>query len=212
MSRAASTLLATLGLFVAVAAASEADIDASNPSRLIETAATTILQDLDVHRAEYLKDPTKLEAVVTRTLLPHFDSDYSAQLVLGRHWSTATPEQRRRFVEAFYHSLLRNYSSALAGFKSNRLKVMPFTGDAAAVNATVRTLVRRSNGENVAVNYTLHRVNGEWKAWDVVIEGISYVKSFRDDYGAAVDRDGLDKLIQRLESQATAKPVATNKS
>jgi phospholipid transport system substrate-binding protein len=211
MSRAASTLLVAVGLLVGAAVAGDAEIDASNPSRLIESAATAILQDLDAHRAEYRKDPAKLEVVVTRILLPHFDTDYSAQLVLGRHWTNATAEQRRRFVEGFYHSLLRNYSSALADFKSNQLKVLPFTGDAAAVSATVRSQVRRSNGENVAVNYTLRRVNGEWKAWDVVIEGISYVKSFRDDYGSAVDRDGLDALILRLEAQAAGKTAATAK-
>jgi phospholipid transport system substrate-binding protein len=211
VSRALRVMWVALGL-AAVGSAAEATIDASNPGRLIETAATVMLQDLDAHRAEYLKDPLKIEALVTRTLLPHFDTDYAAQLVLGRHWASATPEQRRRFVDGFYHSLLRNYSSALAGFKGDRLKVLPFMGDPNAASATVRTQVRNNSGEIVAVSYTLRRVNGEWKAWDVVIEGISYVKSFRDDYGAAVDRDGLDALIARLESQAAAKPVATKKT
>jgi phospholipid transport system substrate-binding protein len=200
-----------LGLVTAGVAA-DATIDASDPARLIESAATAMLQDLDAHRAEYVKEPAKIEALVTRTLLPHFDTEYAAQLVLARHWSAATPEQRRRFIDGFYHSLLRNYSSALADFRGDRLKVLPYKGDANATSATVRTQVRKSSGENVAVNYTLRRVNGEWKAWDVVIEGISYVKSFRDDYGAAVDRDGLDALIATLESQAAAKPAASKKS
>jgi phospholipid transport system substrate-binding protein len=204
-------MLMAAGL-AAVSAAADATIDTSNPGRLIESAATVMLQDLDAHRAEYLKEPVKIEALVTRTLLPHFDTDYAAQLVLGRHWAGASADQRRRFVDVFYHSLLRNYSGALAGFKGDRLKVMPFMGDPNAATATVRTQVRSNSGGNVAVNYTLHRVNGEWKAWDVVIEGISYVKSFRDDYGAAVDRDGLDALIARLESQATARPVAVKKT
>jgi phospholipid transport system substrate-binding protein len=211
MKRTLQMLLWTVGL-VTTSVAAEATIDASNPGRLIESAATVMLQDLDAHRAEYLKQPDKVEELISRTLLPHFDTDYAAQLVLGRHWAAATPEQRRRFIDGFYRSMLRNYSSALAGFKADRLKVMPFTGDAKAVSATVRTQVRRNSGENVAVNYTLRRVNGEWKAWDVVIEGISYVKSFRDDYGAAVDRDGLDALIVRLEAQAAGKTAATKKS
>ena len=208
-----SWLTAALAAVLATAAmAAEPVVDTSDPGKLIQSAATAMLQELDAHRAEYLKDPARLEGVVTRILLPHFDTDYAAQLVLGRHWSAASPEQRRRFVDGFYHSMLRNYSSALAGFKGDRLKVMPFAGDAGkAVTATVRTQVKSSSGEMVAVNYTLHKTNGEWKAWDVVIEGISYVKSFRDDYGAAVDRDGLDALIARLETQAATRPVV-NKS
>jgi phospholipid transport system substrate-binding protein len=209
---AAAAAPAATAAAAAPAAAGEANVDTSNPGRLIETAANSMLQDLDAHRADYLKNPAKIEALVTRLLLPHFDTDYSAQMVLGRHWTNATPEQRRRFVEGFYHSILRNYSSALAGFKGDRLKVVPFSGDPAAATATVRSQVRSSSGENVSVNYTLHRVNGEWKAWDVVIDGISYVKSFRDDYGTAVDRDGLDALISRLELQAAGKPAAPRKS
>ena len=66
-------------------------------------------------------------------------------------------------------------------------------------NATVRTEIKRSNGTRIPVNYSLRKVNGEWKAWDVVIEGISYVKSFREDFGAAIDQQGLDAVIERIE-------------
>lgn len=193
-------LPALLALTLAAHAA-EPVIDTSNPSRLIEQAANAMLADLEAHRAEYQGDPAKLEALVTRTLLPHFDSEYAAQRVLGRHWTGASAEQRRRFIDGFYHSMLRTYSGALAGFRGDRLKVLPYRGDPAATTAQVQTRVRTSSGD-VAVDYTLRRSNGEWKAWDVTIEGISYVKSFRDDFGAAVDRDGLDALIARLESQA----------
>lgn len=177
-----------------------AEVDASAPDKLISSAASVMLRDLDAHRAEYVKDPKKIESLVDRVLLPHFDSQYAAQLVLGRHWAAASPEQRKRFVDGFYHSLLSNYSSALAGFTGEQLKVLPFRGDAAASSATVRTQVRKNDGGTVAVNYSLRRVDQSWKAWDVVIEGISYVKSFRDDFTAEVDRNGLDALIAKLES------------
>lgn len=177
-------------------------VDTSDPATLISSAAQVMLKDIDQHRAEYLKQPEKLEAVVTRVLLPYFDTDYAGQLVLGRHWASATPEQRKRFIDGFYHSLLRSYSSAMAGFSGDRLKVLPYRGEANATSATVRTQVRKSDGATVAVNYSLRRTDKGWKAWDVVIEGISYVKSFRDDYGAQVDRDGLEALIKRLESSS----------
>lgn len=185
----------------AAAAASPASVDATDPGTLIQSAAQAMLKELDAHRDEYRHDPAKINAMVDRILLPHFDTDYSARLVLGRHWNTATPAQRQRFVDAFYHSLLDNYGTALLDFTSDRLKVLPYKGDAAATNATVRTQVRKNDGTVVAVNYSLHRTAKGWMAWDVVIEGISYVKSFRDDFSSEIEAKGVDALIDRLEKQ-----------
>lgn len=201
----------------APANAAPATVDNSDPGKLIESAAQAMLSDLDAHRAEYKKDPTKIDALVDRVLLPHFDTAYSARLVLARHWNEATPEQRQRFVDGFYHSLLTNYGNALVDFTSDRLKVFPYrSGEGAnANNATVRTQVRKDDGSAVAVNYSLHKTDKGWMAWDVIIEGISYVKSFRDDFGAEIDQKGLDAVIQRLEKeasgQAPAKKVADAK-
>jgi phospholipid transport system substrate-binding protein len=196
----------------AAAAPDTAELDAAaasvvdgDPGKLIDTAAQAMLQLLDSHREAYRKDPHLVDRLVDRILLPHFDTDYSARLVLGRHWNDATPEQRRRFQDAFYHSLLGNYGSALLEFTADRLKVLPFRGDASAPNATVRTQVRKHDGTEVSVNYTLRHAGSGWKAWDVVIEGISYVKSFRDDFGAEIDHKGLDAVNARLEAQASRK-------
>lgn len=176
-------------------------VDASGPSQLIESAANIMLQEISARRAEFRRDPAKLYALVDDVLLPYFDVDHAARLVLGRHWGAATPEQRRRFVDAFYKSLLNNYGDALVEFTGDRIKVLPYKGDPAAKTATVRTTVRRSSGEAVPVNYSLRLTEQGWKAWDVVIEGISYVRSFREDFGAEIDQKGLDAVILRLETQ-----------
>src|SRR5262245_27759732 len=159
-------------------AAPPASAQGDDPGKLVEDVANGMLKDLDADRDAYRKDPQKLSAMIEKRLLPVFDTQYSAQLVLGKHWRTATPEQRQRFVQAFYQSLLKNYGSALAEFTGDRLKVFPSQVDPSSKNATVRTEVKRSNGEKVPVSYTLHKTDQGWKAWDVVIEGISYVKSF----------------------------------
>jgi len=183
------------------ASAAAAEVDASGPSQLIESAANAMLKELDARRAEYRKDPSKVYALVDRILLPHFDVDYAARLVLARHWRTATPAQRQRFVDAFYKSLLNNYGDALVEFTGDRIRVLPSKVDPAATTAAVRTEVKRSNGEKIPVNYSLRKGEAGWKAWDVTIEGISYVKSFREDFGAEIDQKGIDAVIQRLETQ-----------
>ena len=87
------------------------------------------------------------------TLLPHFDTPYAAQLVLGQHWRNATPDQRKRFVEAFYQSLLYTYGDAMVDFTGDRLKVFPTKVAPTDERATVRTEIKRSNGTKVPVSY-----------------------------------------------------------
>ena len=112
-----------------------------------------------------------------------------------------TPAQRQRFIDAFYQSLLRNYGSALAEFTADRMALLPFRGDLATGQATVRTEVKRSDGTRVPVNYSMRATAAGWKAWDVTIEGISYVRNLRNDVGAEVDQRGLDAVIERLENR-----------
>jgi len=90
------------------------------PEQLVEDSAKRMLTELDANRAMYTKDPAKLDALVANVLLPNFDSEYAARLVLGQSWRTATADQRKRFVDAFYHSLLRNYGNALLNFTADR--------------------------------------------------------------------------------------------
>jgi len=207
LALAATLLGAVLVQGSALAANDENGVDASTPSTLVDTVARTILTEIDAHRADYRKDTAKLDKLVSRVLLPHFDSDYAAMLVLGKHWSSATPEQRQRFTDGFYHSLLHNYGTELVEFSLDRLQVLPYRGDPAATAATVHTLVRRSSGTQVNVTYSLRRTEQGWKAYDVTIEGISYVKSFRDDFGAEIDQKGLDAVIDRLDKDFSIVPA-----
>jgi phospholipid transport system substrate-binding protein len=159
-----------------------------------------MLAELDKDRDGYRKDPARVEQLVNKYLLPHFDTEFAARLVLGQYWRTATPEQRKRFVDAFYHSLLTNYGSAIVDFTADRLKIFPSKPEADATRATVRTEVKRSNGDRVSVNYYMRKSPEGWKAWDVVIDGISYVNSYREDFGPQIANQGIDSVIKRLES------------
>jgi len=176
------------------------------PQELVENSAKRMLAELDANRAMYKGDPGKLDALVGNVLLPNFDTEYAARLVLGQSWRTATPEQRKRFVEAFYHSLLRNYGAALVDFTGDRFIVLPYKGDPSDTTATVRTEVKRASGDKVPVNFSLHKTPEGWKAWDVVIEGISYVKSFRTDFASEIQQKGLDDVITRLEKEGRVGP------
>jgi phospholipid transport system substrate-binding protein len=179
---------------------------AQSPDQLVENSAKRMLTMLDADRESYRKDPAKLDALVGNVLLPNFDTEYAARLVLGQTWRTATPDQRKRFVDAFYHSLLRNYGAALIDFTADRFIILPYKGDPGDKMATVRTQVKRANGDKVPVDFSLRKTDSGWKAWDVVIEGISYVKSFRTDFSSEVEQKGLDEVINRLEKEGPVHP------
>jgi phospholipid transport system substrate-binding protein len=183
------------------AAAPSVKVPGPGPQELMRQVSQNLLKDLDADREMYRKDPTKIRPLVDKHLLPYFDVDYSARLVLGKYWRTATEAQRKRFIDAFYQSLMRNYGNAMAEFTADRLKILPFRGDPAATTATIRTEVKRDNGTAVPVNYSLHATPAGWRAWDVTIEGISYVRNYRTDFGAEIEQKGIDAVIQRLEAQ-----------
>jgi phospholipid transport system substrate-binding protein len=169
------------------------------PSEVVKGAAESMLNELDANRPMYRKDPSKVSDLVNKYLLPNFDLETSARAVLGQYWRTATPDQRKRFVDAFYHSLLVNYGAALSEFTSDKLKVYPTNVDPSSDRATVRTDIKRDNGDRVSVNYQMRKTPQGWKAIDVVIDGISYVKSYHDDFGAQIEAQGMDAVIARLE-------------
>jgi len=202
-----SFLLVLLAALAGIVPAAAADAPASKsvpgpgPQELMEKVSQDVLRDLDANRAVYAKDPVKLRGLVDKYLLPNFDVEFAARRVLGKHWTTATPEQRTRFIDAFVGSLMGDYGDAILEFTADRLKILPFRGDPAATSATVRTLVKRSGGTEVPVNYTLRATPQGWKAWDVTIEGISYIKNFQNDFGTEINEKGLDHLIERLEAQ-----------
>lgn len=212
MTRRLALVFATLLLPAALAGAAHAAEPAAAPAaanavpgpapqELIETTARKLLEALDADREKAKQDPARVRELVDQILLPHFDTDYSARLVLGKNWRDATPEQRKRFIDAFYQSLLRNYGSSLAQFTADRMKVLPFRGDLGSGQAVVRTEVVRSSGQSVPVNYTLRATPQGWKAWDVTIEGISYVRNFRNDVGTEIEQKGLMAVIERLEKE-----------
>jgi len=180
------------------------------PSDTIQSAAQRTLNEIQSNRDAYRKDPSSVRLLVDKYLLPHFDTEYAARLVLGQYWRTANHEQRKRFIDAFYHSLLTQYGSALVDLTPDRLKVFPATVEPSADHATVHTEIKDDHADRIAMNYSMHKTPDGWKVYDVSVDGISYIKSYREDFGAQIQQQGLDSLIAHLE--AGDKPAAINKT
>lgn len=190
-------------LMLVLVFASQAGI-AQSPNDIIASAADELAREISGRKEVLRADRVALYALIDKILLPRFDRRYAAQLVLGRHWRTASAEQRDRFIDAFYQSLLRRYADGVLEFDQDKVEVLPYRGDDSKERTTVKTIVSLEDGTKVPVNYGLvHRDIG-WLIFDVTIEGISYVRNFRTELNAEIQASSLDAVIKRLETEAGA--------
>lgn len=191
-------LIAAIGMFAAVAAL------ADSPVMVIEDGAKELGQKIEGRRDELRNDKKTLYALIDEMLLPRFDREYAARLVLGRHWRGASDEQKKRFVNAFYRALLQRYADGVLDYDQNRVEIMPYRGDDTEERTTVQTTVTLDDGTKVPVNYALVRRDQGWLMFDVTIEGISYVRNFRAEMNSEIQAKGLEAVIKRLEAEASA--------
>lgn len=192
-------------LLLALAATAAA---AQSPVEVIEQAADELSSKLDGRKDALREDRQALYSLIDEILLPRFDRKYSAQLVLGRHWRQADEQQRQRFIDAFYRSLLHRYSDGVLDYDEDKVEVLPYRGNPDDKRTMVRTFVTLDDGTRVPVNYALVKRDTGWLMFDVNIEGISYVRNFRAEMDAEIREKGLDAVIKRLESEAASKDSA----
>ena len=204
--------LATALAFAAVAAAptfaqdpAAAAAPAANhqaPVQIVQGIADQLATAIEGHRAELKHNKDKLISIIDEVFLPHFDIDYASILVLGRHAREATPAQRERFAKAFYNSITHRYAEGLLNYTRGRVKVLPFKGDLNDKRSVVRTQVVLDDGKLVSIDYAFRKSrSGDWKAYDVIIEGISYVTNYRNQVDAEIRKVGIEQLIKNLETQ-----------
>lgn len=169
--------------------------------QVVEATMNNISRQLDGRRDELAANKTELYALIDHELLPKFDVDYAGRLVLGKAWRSATPAQRKRFVEVFYNFLLRSYATAILKFEQDDIRILPPRTPPKDGRIVVQTEMRMPDGGVVPVHYAMHSTPGGWKAFDVRIEGISYVQNYRNQFNAEIAAKGLDALIARLEKE-----------
>ncbi len=176
--------------------------DPGPPDAVIEGAVTELTDKLNGRREELAENRDELYGLINDILLPRFDRKLAAQLVLAKHWRTASEEQRERFINAFYDSLLRKYADGLLEFDDERIDVIEFRGDTSAKRALVKTNVTLNDGTQVPVHYDLVNRGDRWLIFNVKVEGVSYVSNFRTELDSEIRQSSLQAVIDRLESEA----------
>lgn len=188
-----------LFLLLGSSAALANSVDQRDPLTIIEETTTQMLGTLDERREEFTADPEQLRTIVREDLLPLLDLEYSARLILGREGRKVSPEQLDAFSLAMSNVLVNRYSDGLLEFRSDKqIEVLPMKGKNTEKLTRVRTRIKLENGGFAPVDYAFRKTEQGWKAFDVTVEGISYILTFRNQISPRVAADGIDKVTQEI--------------
>lgn len=170
------------------------------PQQAIATASTKLQEKLQ--DKSFTKDFNKITQFVNETIYPHTDFDRIAALVLGKIWKTASADERERFKQEFQTLLVRTYSRAFVEFKEWSVRFLPLDMENGATKVIVKTEVLQPGTQPISVDYRMALNEGDWKAYDIMIEGVSLVTNYRTTFSNEIETKGslgaiIDGLVKR---------------
>lgn len=177
------------------------------PAQLLKQTSDEMLAALKTYRPLIQEDRRYLFIIVNEVLSPHVDMDGVARMALGKHWATASETQRQRFTHEFTTLLVRYYSISLAEYldlhqiPQDVIEFVPGRDRLSLQTSLIHTRIHPPHGKAVAVNYCMHQVDGEWKVYDVNVDGISIVSAYRSVFNSELRKHGIDGLIATLSNQ-----------
>ncbi|MDD5181109.1 MAG: ABC transporter substrate-binding protein [Gallionellaceae bacterium] len=184
-----------LGLLVASLGARA---EVPDPDVLIKNTVQDVLsivkQDKDIQAG----NQKKILELVDAKVLPHFDFEHMTRLAVGKHWRSATPEQRQTLVTEFRNLLVRTYTKAFTVYRDQTVEVKPLKMLANATDVTVKTIILKPGEPSIPVDYDLEKTANGWKAYDLSVEGVSLVTSYRGTFSDQIQQGGIEGLIKTL--------------
>ncbi|MCA1713971.1 MAG: ABC transporter substrate-binding protein [Gammaproteobacteria bacterium] len=199
----ASALLAAAPalVFAQAARAQKSAVVQGSPSQLVLDNSQRVLSTLESRRAEFSKNRGKLRKFIDSEFSKMFDRDYSARQVLGRHGRGASEADVKVFADALADNLMQRYGSSLLDFNTRlRVRIKSETALPRGLGVKVSSELQRSGGEPIPVDYLMRRSGGQWKVFDVMVEGVSYVQTFRSQFDAELQRKSIRQVATDLRN------------
>jgi phospholipid transport system substrate-binding protein len=177
------------------------------PDQLVKKITEDVLAAVKTDKQLAAGDRQKALKLAEEKVLPHVDFDEATRLAVGRSWQQATPEQRKQLVDEFRRMLVRTYSSAIQRYEGQTMRTLPSRAKPEETDVTVRNQYIRPNAQPVQVDYQMRKTDSGWKIYDIVVEGVSLVLTYRSEFDAVVKQSGIDGLIKRLGEKNTPAKV-----
>lgn len=193
---AAPTTLLAQGAGKAAAASTQ-----GSPSQLVLDNSQRVLATLEARRAEFSKNRVALRKFIDSEFNTMFDRDYAARQVLGRHGRGASDADIKLFADALADNLMQRYGSSLLDFNTKlRVRVKSETPLPRGLGVKVSTELLRSGGDPVPVDYLMRKTGNQWKVFDVMVEGVSFVQTFRQQFDAELQRKSIAQVAAELRN------------
>jgi len=210
----AATLLAAapaLSFAQAQPAPAAAVMQGDSPSQLVLDNTKRVLETLESRRAEFTSDRAALQRFVTSEFNTMFDRDYAARQVLGRHGRGASDADVKAFGDALADGLMRRYGTSLLDFNTQlRVRIKSESPLPRGLGVKVSSELLRSGGEPIPVDYLMRRAGSGWRVFDVMVEGVSFVQTFRQQFDAELQRKSIAQVAQELRSGQIAADASTD--
>jgi len=187
---------AALGLVALEPALAQETADAA-----VKRTSQELLQIIRADPKVQAGDQARIREVVEAKVFPNIDFERMTSLAMGRNWRVASPEQQKRLIEEFRTLLVRTYSGALAQYRDQTMDYKPLRAEPNATDVTVRTEVLRPGQAPVPIDYSMTRTKEGWKAYDIIVGGVSLVTNYRDEFSEQIKTSGVDGLIKTLTAK-----------
>ena len=172
-----------------------------SPSQLVLDNTQRVLKTIEARRAEFTRDRAALQAFVGGEFNTMFDRDYAARQVLGRHGRGASDADVKAFGDALADNLMRRYGSSLLDFNTRlQVRIKSETALPRGLGVKVSSELTRQGGESIPVTYFMRKIGNQWKVYDVMVEGVSYVQTFRNQFDAELQRKTIKQVATELRN------------
>lgn len=174
---------------------------AMEPSDIVKTTTDKVIEQIQDDREGLRADPGKMYDLVSELIFPHFDFGIMSQWVLGKHWNSADEPTRENFLDQFRRLLVRTYATALLNFSDQSITYPPIDQKGGVNTALVKQQITQPGSAVIPVVYRLHNKSGDWKVFDVSVDGVSLIKTYRASFDSIIKNEGLSALIDSLNAK-----------
>lgn len=175
------------------------------PLEVVQQTSSQVIERVKRDKEQLRADPMRLSALVDELVFPHFDFERMGRFVLGKNWNGASEDQRSRFVQEFRGLLTRTYATALLEYSDRAINYLPATAEPDGRQATVRSEIEQPGAQPVPLSYRMHLTDDGWKVYDVSVEGVSLISTYRSSFAQEVRQGGIQGLIDSLAARNAGK-------
>jgi phospholipid transport system substrate-binding protein len=181
----------------------QAALAVTDPQTLVMQTTEKVLAEIQAKKQDLTNNPAKIYPLVDEILLPRFDFNLISRLTLGDSWKSATDAEKQAFIKEFRELLVRTYATALLGYSGQKIDYLPTNAGSNAKKVKVKTKVKSAGSAAVPIDYSLYlgKSKQDWMVYDITIDGVSLVSTYRSNFGSQIRRNKLAGLISDLKQK-----------